>query len=550
VSAVGASFAGNGGVPGFLLFQGSGFTGSAFGGALYTAAGTVTMLNCDFTSNSVVSSSYAVGDPGETGGGAIYQQDGTLILNGVTFATNSAFGGNIGFLDNLGVGSCSGGAIFNGGTIKATNCVFLGNVATGTPLYNGASALGGAIHNRGYATIVSATFSGNNAIGGDGGFFQTFFGVPGSGYGGALFNSNTVVLVDSVFFGNASFGGAGFFGFSGGNAFGGALCNLGGIFATNDTITENMAQGGAGGSAGDPGTGNGGGLFNQGGTAILDYLTIASNSAGGFVGVGGGINATNGSLLLQNSIVAENASGSDFYGSYGALTDGGDNLSSDLSFQFTAPGSMNNTNPELGPLGNNGGPTQTMPLLAGSPAINAAGVGDIVTNDQRGYPRPSGPEPDIGAFEYQYMTTYVISGAVSGLSGEVFLSVGSTVISTQDDGEYELGLTNSGKYVITPISTNYLFVPSSISVTVGPSQSDLYFEAYQWDALTLEATTGGVLRFRFTSPSSGQTFRTLASSNLVNWTPIATNTLGASNYFDVSIPISNGINQFYRTVIP
>jgi hypothetical protein len=104
--------------------------------------------------------------------------------------------------------------------------------------------------------------------------------------------------------------------------------------------------------------------------------------------------------------------------------------------------------------------------------------------------------------------------------------------------------------VITPISTNYLFVPSSISVTVGPSQSDLYFEAYQWDALTLEATTGGVLRFRFTSPSSGQTFRTLASSNLVNWTPIATNTLGASNYFDVSIPISNGINQFYRTVIP
>jgi hypothetical protein len=193
-----------------------------------------------------------------------------------------------------------------------------------------------------------------------------------------------------------------------------------------------------------------------------------------------------------------------------------------------------------------------MALLAGSPAIDAGGAGNIVTNDQRGFQRPSGPKPDIGAFELQYVTTYVISGSVLGLGlpSGLSLSVGSTVITTQDNGEYELGLTNSGNYLITPLNTNYLFVPPSISVTVGPSQSGLNFEAYQSEALTLGNSASGFLRFRFVSPSSGQTFRTLASSNLVHWTPVATNTLGASNYFDLSIPITNGINQFYRTVVP
>jgi len=61
-----------------------------------------------------------------------------------------------------------------------------------------------------------------------------------------------------------------------------------------------------------------------------------------------------------DSIVADNPSGSDFYGSFGALTDGGDNVSSDSSFPFSAAGSMNNTDPKLGLLGSYGGATPTI----------------------------------------------------------------------------------------------------------------------------------------------------------------------------------------------
>ena len=58
-------------------------------------------------------------------------------------------------------------------------------------------------------------------------------------------------------------------------------------------------------------------------------------------------------------------------------------------------------NPRLGPLQNNGGPTSTMALLAGSPAIDAGLVVPGVTTDQRGVFRPQGAAPDIGAFELQ-----------------------------------------------------------------------------------------------------------------------------------------------------
>jgi hypothetical protein len=63
--------------------------------------------------------------------------------------------------------------------------------------------------------------------------------------------------------------------------------------------------------------------------------------------------------------------------------------------------SLPNTNPLLGPLSNNGGPTLTMPLLDNSPAINAADPTPELTSpvDQRGVTRPQGPAPDIGAYE-------------------------------------------------------------------------------------------------------------------------------------------------------
>ncbi|MBE0542629.1 MAG: hypothetical protein IH623_14815, partial [Verrucomicrobia bacterium] len=75
-------------------------------------------------------------------------------------------------------------------------------------------------------------------------------------------------------------------------------------------------------------------------------------------------------------------------------------LSSDGSCDFTNATSLNNTDPKLGPLANNCGPTLTMALLPGSPAIDAGNTAAAPPTDQRGVPRPYGQAADIGAFEY------------------------------------------------------------------------------------------------------------------------------------------------------
>jgi len=106
--------------------------------------------------------------------------------------------------------------------------------------------------------------------------------------------------------------------------------------------------------------------------------------------------ACDGTITLNNSIVANSLSGSNCFGS---VVDGGHNLSSDASCSFSSPGSSNNTDPKLGPLAANGGPTPTCALLIGSPAIDAADGSSCPFTDQRGAPRPSGFACDIGAYE-------------------------------------------------------------------------------------------------------------------------------------------------------
>jgi len=93
------------------------------------------------------------------------------------------------------------------------------------------------------------------------------------------------------------------------------------------------------------------------------------------------------------------------------MTSKGYNLSSDGTCNFSGPGDLNNTDPVLGPLQNNGGPTQTQALLPGSPAIDAGnpngctdGNGNLLKTDQRGAPRHDKEDTggcDMGAFERQ-----------------------------------------------------------------------------------------------------------------------------------------------------
>jgi hypothetical protein len=122
----------------------------------------------------------------------------------------------------------------------------------------------------------------------------------------------------------------------------------------------------------------------------------------------GGISNSGGTAIFQNSIVADSTYGGNCSGT---VTSHGHNLSSDGSCNFNNTGDLSNTDPKLGPLQNNGGPTQTQALLSGSPAIDAGkpsgcsdGHGHLLKTDQRGKPRPDKEDTrgcDIGAYERQ-----------------------------------------------------------------------------------------------------------------------------------------------------
>ena len=140
----------------------------------------------------------------------------------------------------------------------------------------------------------------------------------------------------------------------------------------------------------------GGGIYNNG-TLTVTNSTLSGNSVTDVdYGRGGGISNSGGSATLQNTIVANSPSGGDCYGT---VTDGGHNLDSDGNCGFgTANNSLSGVDPLLGPLADNGGPTKTHALLAGSPAIDK-GNSFGATADQRGVARPQGAASDIGAFE-------------------------------------------------------------------------------------------------------------------------------------------------------
>jgi hypothetical protein len=131
----------------------------------------------------------------------------------------------------------------------------------------------------------------------------------------------------------------------------------------------------------------------------MNNSTANGNSAGGIV--------NGGKAALQNSIIANN-SGTNCGGT---ITSHGYNLSSDGSCALGNSGDLNDTDPMLGPLQYNGGPTQTMALPSGSPAVDGGnpsgctdGLGQLLKTDQRGNPRPDTEDRggcDIGAYEHQ-----------------------------------------------------------------------------------------------------------------------------------------------------
>ena len=136
------------------------------------------------------------------------------------------------------------------------------------------------------------------------------------------------------------------------------------------------------------------------GSTFLNGAPIGANLTSLDLGVPG-LPCTDMSMRVSSSIVAGDSANEDCSGT---ITDGGNNVSTDFddSCSFTGPSDRVNVDPLLGALRNNGGPTDTLSLLAGSPAIDA-GAGCAAT-DQRGQPRPQGTACDSGAFESAFTT--------------------------------------------------------------------------------------------------------------------------------------------------
>ncbi len=288
--------------------------------------------------------------------GAGSEGGGINKTSGVATVTNCAFVGN--------VAGNGGGINNNGGTLNVTNCTFTGN---------GAGSNGGGIANNFFGTVnvSNSTFSGNTANNGD----------PDASGGGAICNGNI----------NQS--------------------NAGFLNVTNSTITGNSAI-------------RGGGVSTvAGGVMTVTNSTIVRNLSG-FNSFGGGISSdSSGPVNIKNTIVALSmgAVGRDVNGIF---VSSGFNLIGkvDGSTGFTAPTDQTGTiaaplDPKLDPTGlqNHGGPTQTIALLPGSPAIDkgtANGLTGMLTTDQRGsgFPRrldyppianaAGGDGTDIGSAEF------------------------------------------------------------------------------------------------------------------------------------------------------
>ena len=382
-----------------------------------------------------------------------------------------------------------GGGILNSETLTLENATIGGNTVTGS---DGDGA--GVANLSGTLNLIDSTISGNSAEDDAGGIYNfdgatlsvsnstisnNSAGSASGNYGGGIssYSNSEVSLSNSTVSGNSAYGGGGISNFSsstlsvsnstignntagdGAASFGGGILNTssGEANIENSTISSNTASAA------------GGGVFSfDGSTLNLSSSTISGNSAG----AGGGVfDFYNSTLSLSSNLIAGNTAtnaGNEVYGS-GLEVASTNNLFGDSSQAnsdaFTgfdpATGTDNitatsdGTNPTAldaileTTLADNGGPTQTLALVSGSPAIDA-GVNPLgLSFDQRGdgFARTVGVATDIGAFETQAPsivssdsvdvpenTTFVIDVDAVGIDGEG----DGLIFSLEDEGDAAL----------------------------------------------------------------------------------------------------------------
>jgi hypothetical protein len=435
--------------------------GSADGGAIYLAAGSVSVTLSTFQMNDAAGGAGGQGGSGGPGTAEVVGSTGIIGgtgtfpgLTGLTGALGKGGPGGSGGPGGVGGAASGGGAFVATGALTIQSSTLAQNQATGG--HGGVGGRGGTAGFGGATPfgLPIGDVAGPGATGGDG----------GSAYGGGINVLNgTVVLLADTQNGNVALGGHGGTGGRGGSGpiavvFGGSGIVTGtggtGTGVTGPGGGSALNSAGRGGDGGIGASGNGGGMYISGGTLTLVNDTVGADSAeagssgsggaGGHAGTGkltgglgiagapgssfgGGLYVDGGAVNLFNSTVALNTQTGN--GSGGGVVQGGGtvtavstlvggngtvdfsgNVNATDSLFETAPtgtllgsGNKVGVNPMLDPngLGNNGGPTQTIALQSSSPAIGAGANPDQLLADQRGFtPRTGSNGTDIGAYQY------------------------------------------------------------------------------------------------------------------------------------------------------
>ncbi len=559
----------------------SGNSGSN-GGAIDSSKGPFTVTNSTFTGNQAtgggsggaIDSSGTLSVSGGTFAGNSAQNGGaiggvgTLTISGATITDNTATGegGGVWGAGNLSINNATaitgntaktGGGVWNDGNLDLANVTIANNSAAKTG--------GGVYNSSGSVAVTSASLSSNNAGGAGGGIYikqgaltidnssvlSNIAGASGGGIdnvgarlalnsdtvsqntatgtGGGIFNGGNMTITIVTVAGNSGSSGGGVYNLGTGSGAvlnatfnqnkassgsGGGIYNAGSLNFTNATIAQNSAQ-------------MGGGIYSSAGSLTAVNATIAENTVTA-AGHGGGLDVSGGLVSIYNTIVASNVRGSsadDIYPqSLGVIS-----LNSAFNLIGTGAGAVlsngvngnkvNISNPHLGPLAQNGGPLETIALLAGTPgspdlAIDGGSnnLGNIVvpSYDERGAERGpgglnAGGNVDIGAYEAS--SSYLVTTTVDAVGyGSIVSAVSWANVSFNDN---PANLANPAPNTVTfDTSSSGLFSsPQTITLAGGP----LVFSG----TTTAEAINGaGIANLFISGGNASQIVKVSAGANV------------------------------------
>lgn len=355
-------------------------------------------------------------------GGGIFSPWGTLTLTDSTVEGNTAGADGGGIYQDLGVLTANDSMVRDNSAASDGGGIWISTPAMSTIANtevsgNAAGGKGGGIW--GWMLTVSGSSIRNNTAHDGGGIASivelsitrsTISGNDADGRGGGIWNHNSLTVVDSTLSGNVA-------------TAGGGVANEGSgvVWLTNSTVSGNEALVSGGGLANWIMAPRG--LFVENATVTGNRAASQGGGVWTAATVWGSANSTfSNSVLGGNTLVGFEPEGPDCWG---PLESHGYNLiqeASGCTIGGDTTGNILGQDPLLGPLLDNGGPTLTHALLPGSPAIDAGNpsgctdhLGNPLTADQRGVPRPQGAACDIGAYEFEGEVDTDADGVVDSL---------------------------------------------------------------------------------------------------------------------------------------